>query len=649
MSKKATLKIDGPPRFDLPPYLPPVDFGIWTYEDAEFEAGSEVAAESTLSGGGEFEVGSVEVRLFSETFLGAASVLEVPGAGPWRAMLDLDGETVFEGTLSRSGVSHDDDAGELRRWSLRLENTATEDFLNRLEAERLDSAAMLEALYPEAGNPYAHEAVRPVVTHLAFEDGTQEEQVVSWYDVRLLWEQFVEARLPEVTIEAEPAYFELRMPFLNSAGEERFYVHSAPPVCVMQLREEYDHTADAGPDNHTVPAWTGADLFAPLRQTHGLRVEARYAPFPSEDLFVTLQSGRWRDVPQPLPEASGLALSGGWQFGTEAPQEPDLALQYENSLFEAPLSAGAHPMPSVATAAARRWEIGADGTLQAESLNRLGVRLVQTTGEEDHVRTYAEGYEETIRRGDAVVDAEDAAPVYLAATDQISVIRWREPEHPTGELLARRSEVWATMFYPSHALAAASLHVAEAEIATEALAAVGHALQVGRTEGGLRLLGRAWMLTRLRRSEDARSAEVEMVRPTADYESDALPPPVGAPDRLGATLRVYGRDGVTYEYDLEISWGITEGGAPPDRHEVSYRLKYHELGYTAWFAVPNDEVYRKDLETWPDGRWAAQRDLESSLDLPIEIIEWRVRTAYETGYVSDFATYVLLTYLEPVF
>lgn len=464
--------------------------------------------------------GSMQLEIVSASFIGATTIFDLPFE-PVRAVLQLDAANYFEGYVARTGVSCDDALNGVRRWAVRLEDTAIDDFLRSLAIVSLNEGLV---------EGYAQ--YRTVESWLYFSDGTAESHFLPFYSFRLLYEGVMEevnTQSINRTITAPwPIVFGPRVLYETSSGEA-LYLHNRDAY--MATFGQYDFSSSPSENNHALPEWTGLDLVKQMQAFARLRVVATYGPFPSTDIQVDYAPGRWPAGTYVLPALDGRVMDEGYELSVDPAKKEDFALQFQNSVREtAPPSFNAPPEGAVYAAA--QQHIDEEGRAANESVLKLGYRV--PVCDINGGFSYVDGsYSEQVDYGLPVIRAEQKGDLHLVGlTNQEFSMPWRmvfsrTPDAPAPDQTDMPGETWAYNLYLNHALVGKEMYVATGTFNAEGLDA--SAFQVGRRASGAELEGRNWMLRSLQINEDAEEIDVEMIRPAeSPYRIDSGPV-VGGP------------------------------------------------------------------------------------------------------------------------
>ena len=518
--------------------------GTYTYPNAKFDQ-RELGSKTSLSGEGQVEKGDFKVGLRSAQLMGASSPLGLPGGSlgaPFqpRAAVELGGEIVFEGRVSKADVASDPaDAQGKREWDVTIQDSALADVLGALAATEVFDEDIISAdgLYQE------------LTTHWTDEEGEKQgPQDLRWYDVALLWRTAVDVAGP-FAFEKQIDLFPLSVEYVNGDGnDDTHYRAQRPLICSLEAAD-FDAQGRAR-ISHTLPSWTGKELYRFLRAVTGYRLRADYDPFPSEVARLTEIEGEHRPPTPELPALGDYEKSERYDLSTSRPEKPDFALRLgEQTLGDSV------PPPDVATYAAFHRAITTDGKAANENVQKADMRAPRYKAQDKHSFTDGD-FEERYTAGELHIDTEHV--FWTAMTEgNPTKLRARDPQGSTKP--DTYNETWLSEHYWRHVLAAAPLHEVTGRFDVSELPDI----RVGEIDAGFRLEGEDWLAKSIERNEDLQTAKVVGVRPTAEFDPGRLGQPVlGPPERVVLIGRV--NEGADPEYFLEVSWEIPTGGVRPE-------------------------------------------------------------------------------------
>jgi hypothetical protein len=554
--RKATLRINKGPLGE----------GAWTYPDARFSE-AQLESSGNLTGDGTIEIGHVDVTLLSESVMGVASVLDLPGEAdgdPYRprCSLALGDETIFEGTVSKSAVSSSPAVGKEKErvWELRLEATALSDVMNYLEAQHIAAPSLL-SVYDQIGLWIEANTAWP--GHPDSTDSSNGSAQIRWYKLPDLWRTVI-GEAPEISYvpatPGNPARITL-FEHPRAQGEA-----TTPAVMSLQAAETDDSGNVTLP--HSLPDWTGKDLLETIQSITGLRLEAEYDPFPSAWIRVTEIEGTWTPAATTLPSLHGREGSSPYDLTTEEPSEADFALWYEGG--------GAGPETYVATDIKPfdgNDEPRNDGTREIP----LRPPEFPDPTEEQSEKYYTDSSELIYVGSGTTVNDSDA---FIAAQQEGDLIAYRAQDGSPPDVY---NEVWLNEHFQRHPLASAPLHKASGTFDRKGLL-----LRIGVLGDGFELEGEQWMVRSIQRKEEgSKSADIEGVRPTAEYDPDPPTPELFGEPRNPTLTAIEGR----YGAELKLVWDAPdETRLQPENYDFEI---YDDEGNLAYSGTKSQRVVKR--------------------------------------------------------
>jgi hypothetical protein len=532
--------------------------GTYTYPNAKFDK-RELGSKVSLNNDGRIEKGNFTVGLRSAGLMGASSPLGLPGgsfADPFqpRAAVELGGEIVFEGRVSKADVASDPaDAQGTREWTVTIQGSAFSDVLDALSATDVFADEILSAtgFYRELNTHWTDD-----------DDNKQGPEILRWYDLTRLWRIAVEAVGPFVfrkTIDLFP----LEVKYENGDGNnDTYYRAQHPLICSLQAAS-FDDEGRALID-HTLPNWTCQDLYEFLRRVTGYRLRADYDPFPSEVVRLMEIEGEHSPPASELPVLEDYKKKERYDLSTHRPENPDFALRLEGQTLD-----DSEAPPDVAIYAAFHPQITTDGEADNENVQELDMRAPSYEAQEK--LEFSDGdFSERYTAGEPHIDTEH---VFWTAITEVEGAK----DNPT-KLRARDAsgkpnvynEIWLNEHYWRHALTVAPLHKVTGRFDVSDLSR----LRVGEIDSGFRLEGKDWLVRSIARNEDVGTAQIVGVRPTAEYSPGRLAGSVlGAPVRVLLLGNFEDSDGDgELEYYLSASWDQPTGGIGP----VDYQWEIYD-------------------------------------------------------------------------
>lgn len=621
------------------------------YADAQLLARTAPTSVRQLGEDGlDIEAGTVEVGVLAATFLGASSKAELPADEEgYRARLTIeyfaeDGEGLvreIEGTIHPDDVSHgrpfpgpDGDA-QLRRWTMTLRDDATDRAWERLGAV---SAATEAALLEPGQGRY------DLTGRLLYmgEDVREQIDTLFTYDVVAVTGACVAAA---EDLEADPDAAEL-MPAPTFEvewmdGETlRTHVHH-PTLCVVDTTR---HGRGHAPD------WTGAEWVAALCAERGLRLEARYAAYPSRTVYVRLVPIQDGAVPESAPSFDG---ARDWDWRTEPAREPDLAATYAyiepptiDGEFVYPSDGGdvVRPVARTTIYAAGRWALGEDGEIGNESVIEVPFAHAHADVYEVGGELYPDGYNEGQMWGRPVITAGtgpylfslSASPAYGPA-----MLLRRQPVSPPPDApYAHVHELWApNLFRRLAGLTGLATARDLAELDERLAPDVATQLVVGQADGGFHLDGQAWVPEALTYDHRTQRAQLTGTRP-AEAAPEPAVPPFAAP-RVRARMSVDAiREGpkvvqvLVQQFTAYVVAYVPRSAAPADR------IEHEVLHEGAWIPIADHPARAPgyDVQNASGTRTEYAFALGQALpgQPPPPPMTFRARTHYDLGFTSGW-------------
>ena len=556
--------------------------GNYTYPNAKF-AKRELRSKVQLNDEGRIENGDFKIGLRSTRFMGATSPLGIDGgsfADPFqpRAAVELGGENVFEGRISKADVACDpaDPDGE-REWDVTIRGSAFADVLDALSDTHVGNNSVSNFDTRQSLN-----------THWEAND-TRNEDTIYWYDIVGMWRNAVEAVGP-FSFEQTIDLFPLEVEYTDSNGNPATYYRAQRPLMCSLQASEFDDNARRLQFG-VLPDWTCEKLYEFLHAVTGFRLLANYDPFPSAAVRLTEIEGQHEPPASSLPTLS--SYKDRYDLSTKRPQKKDFALWSEGETLE-----DASPPPDVAVYAAHDPQV-AGGEPDNESTRELDIR--PPTYERQEKETFSDGdFSERYTTGEPFVDTENIFWTALTETSTAynDATKLRARDSGGGGKPDVYSEIWLRQHYWRHALVAAPLHEVTGEFDVSDLAP----MTVGDIEGGFVLEGKDWLVKSIERNEDKETARVVGVRPTAEYDPSPLAGLVfGAPVNVMLLGR---RTSDDTEHFLSVSWeDPTRGALQPNDYdsevwdqEDNRRITNMAGGrlHSGWNAVSEDDYYDAD-------------------------------------------------------
>ena len=483
--KEATLHIDGSR----------LGAGVWMYPNAQFSK-AQLESSGNLTDDGTIEIGHLDVTLLSESVMGASSVLDLPGEvnkttfRP-RCSLELGGESIFEGTVSKSAVSSSPAIAEKRVWKLRLEATALSDVMDHLKGQHIAAPSLLDAynqpnIWIEARTAWPN--------HPDSTDSSNGSELIRWYKLPDLWRTII-GEASNIDLVVGRRYVKT----ITLFPHPRTSAATTPTIMSLQSAETDDNGNVFLP--HSLPDWTGKDLLEALQDITGLRLTAEYAPFPSDSVRLAEYKGTWTPVENSLPSLHGREGDSPYDLTTEEPSESDFALWYDGG--------GAGPQTYAASDVKPFDEDGNPSNNGTREIPLRPPKFPNPTEERSGLY-YDDDSTELIYIGtDTTVNDSDT---FIAAQQEDDLIAYRAQDDTPPEVY---NEIWLNEHFHRHALASAPLHKASGTFDRE-----GMTLKIGDLSGGFELEGTQWMVRSIQQKEEgSKSADVEGVRPTDEYDS----------------------------------------------------------------------------------------------------------------------------------
>lgn len=589
------------------------------------------------------EAATVAVGLLSPTLLGATSKADLP-PGEHRARLviehfaeDGDGHTaVIEGTVMGREVSHgrafpgESGDAQLRRWTVTLRDDANEQAWERLDdVDALTAGGDLLL----SGDGLLELDVRLVYTE--GEGGARNVvDTLYAYDLAALLEAVL-ARADNLEAESGAPLFarpEFPVAWVDGGGVVRAHVHR-PQLAV---------TSTTFHGRGHAPEWTGAELIEAVCAERGLRLEARYAPYPSRTVLLRLVPTSGGVVPDDAPRFDDLA--DDWDWSTEPTRETDLAVRYAPAEIpsedERPVLADDvdddtawtiwRPAPPTTTYAAGRWALGRpDGLEPGEPENEgvIEVPFAQLHGDivAEVVAAYDSGYEERQTFVRPVIQA-GTGPFLLSVapipgTGALATLVRREPVSPDPGLpYSGTHELWADALYRRLAGTlglTADRDVIEVEV--QASPDVAASLLVGDAAGGFRLDDHRWVPERL--EFDHARQRITLGGARASSAAPVLDAPPFASPRVTAEVVYF--DGTGYYLFIYVQ---TPPRCPADRYDIEVLVS------GAWHDIETLPSRSRSLD-WGHRRAVHLRPAGFPHPGPQTV---RARARYELGFVSDW-------------
>ena len=580
----------------------------FVYTDLDMGEGTVEAGRAYLDG--EVEADDVSLTIDAASFCGWTSLLEIPDVRVRAELRDTVQDTVIlDGTIHRTGIvttdAGDGDApGEgLRRWSVRLLDTALDDVLQALGAVALRATVgAVQAL--GAGVGWAD--VKTIVRRGAAPTPT----TLRWWSARELLAAAIAQAGATVTV---PDLFDGTVRYLDAQGDEqRVELPDRGFVAFVGPLEEGQTTNDPA---STIPDVSGRDWWTTLSGLLGLTLAARYEPWPSAGPVAVVTRDRWAE-----PDAAGLVAVGdwalaGWDVECSPAERPDLEIRFANDLDETSLGEG-EPLALASRFATARavYTAGVEATGEAATRDAVGLRQVRVTGVQE---SPGEGF--AIRYGTPYLDAEVDEP-YLAylqgASFGVALVCYDVDEPPV-DVPTCLSPVWANVLYAGHAMTGSDVLRTQVEVDLDdmdVLAATGAAARPELLATQYALEGAGWRTEQITTDADRRTAALTLARPALGYAAVAAPVQAGPP-----SLHAF----VSYWVVEDQAGGVADDGyeavavartgtglSRPDRIEV----EYSQDGGVSW--TPGSHV-----------------DLGSAAS----DVEFRARSVYASiGYVSDW-------------
>jgi hypothetical protein len=500
------------------------------FDDVAFRVADLVRDEAEDDG--ERRIAAVDVYITSEDVLGVT--LKPLPAGRHRALLTVAGDehaVVVDGVLSDTGARHGRayaaEGGDVRQWTLRVEDDAIERVWEELEAVLLaEVAGACEA----GGGTLRSE------TTVDGEDMEPFTAEVAWWD----WGELVRCACAHVGIAVEEAdealTYPARLIYPYGAGgavrtvDARAFLVDGDRVALTTAGGAY-------------PDWTGAEALEGLAEEFRLRLAARYAPYPQGERTLRVERGGW-DEPDTgtLPDLTPLLEDYEW--ATEPADHPDLAVVVGQ--LEDRISGSYWTPPEVARYAAAvyrtRTETDDDGTTERVVANRsvldLPVHHVGLDGAflEPETSGGSDGaYAGQVLLGRPVVwrGGVSVASLQAGSAGDVYAVGYREPDAPAPGLpYPRTHELWAAGLFPRFALVGGSVMSVSATVSRGAVEeANGGALDVAVSDParGFALEGVAWAVRALAENADTNGLDLELYRPGGGFTGIAEPPPFLAP------------------------------------------------------------------------------------------------------------------------
>lgn len=536
-------------RIDGPSGVVSYDASTLLHQDpsfaSEYEQGRVTQPNATLSiPEGIFGIDGADLR---------TSGLE----GTWRCEVrldDLDGPVLLDGTVARDAFEWD---ALPRNVVVKAVADAADAAKERLKAVRLNDlppaqyAALVyravDVLYP------IDYAKRGEVTIRAL----RKVHGLRWYNLLSVVQQvFAAAGLDG----APDSMFSLSVE-ANTGGStpQTFSRPVADNLHILSLAgmagdlsdEWLEGTVDAGSfskNSLTLPAWDGWTLVEGFCKLCGLTFDARYEPFPSEEIVVTLIPDTWaetEDLPavdalwdeklyterRDPPKYENLAV-----VSAEGPGAPDLLTwgdHMPNVTTDQPDIDLVFLPPALATRGVDRWAFDADG----KPLGQTEVKVpfvvaggalwgdanvtVTTIGDEMYPVTLVEN----AFWADGYLDGTDDERCYLASLRPGSgtshqVLLYRRIVNAAPGQLPNTNETWMREAFRNYRLSRVVRDVVEGTLNVDDVGA----FVAGTLDGGAEAFGQPWLAERVDRTLALRQIGVRLTRPAFSAYPDSDQP-----------------------------------------------------------------------------------------------------------------------------
>jgi hypothetical protein len=620
---------------------------VLTYGNAQI-AQEDLVSQNRFSSDGLIEKDSLEVSFLSPTFLGFQSLEALPEGSlgdplRHRCEIVMDGETILDGSVKKTGVSTDppDENGQ-RAWTVRVEADAMDRVLSYLASVRL----LDRPLTNHYDNEDTYRRLPTSVADVTAEStGEPTRDTFRWYSIEELWRETVREGgfTFERTIPLFPVTFRYAATDITTQTKT---INARVSLCSLD-----DADINDGGDIFIIdslPDISGKALYDLVTQLTGLRVRARYEPFPSEEVKLYEIEGAWdSERSLTLPDLTERQQNDTrYDLSTEEPEKPGFAVAYAN----VPGASTNTNVPRVAAYASQSPLLDqegkpvGDGVLKVDASLALwrgyGLDEVAIGDQPPRMYQHSDGYEEELYEAIPYIKKDgtyiaSVSPVKNEADDGSSrrqILAMRYPES-TGGLdppPEPRGGSWAAVQHPRHTIRAARLH----QITLDVGLPEGSELAVGEPRGGFEVAGERYLTRDLQVNADKGSARVEGVRPTKTYDAEiALPESLyGELDQVDFDWRQNSDD--TYDVIIYVR------SVPPDKilpFTYAYEMYENRNGDLILSGSGVTPEYAETYSSYPNAFYivAAENTNDSSVE-DINLAQVRGRYGFGDGVYTDW-------------
>lgn len=512
-------------------------------DDADIELAEGSSAESN-------EMGDISLT-FGPTFLGFSRFIDLP-AGPFRAELrftyedaTIGEQVLINGRIERSAVEH---FPEDQTWAVTIRDDSLENFLMKLEAVNLQNVTGVTSI--------------TVPTQEVDSDGGWTENNVNWHDAQSMWNQLM-LTITETVVLYQNAPFWLTLDVVYDDGGGDQTISRQMPFYIYEGNQPLQ-----------VPNITGGQFFDLLHQMLGWRIRAQYLGFPAEIIEVEILTDYFLEPVIPAPSIDGLHTRSGYSFGFEEAQQPDFAINYENSVGDEQLNAGSTPPIQLMLYAGERQELSPQGEPQNESVRNVDASIPDNasdslTGALTPDPTNHPTYTEILSIGRPVV--ESSKRIYVGSfyddggTNRLVISR--NPSQPGTGQLAQVAEYWAVNLLEQFELTRSTLYNSFGGFRLHDIMN-GTPFGVGDPLRGLRLDNFHWMIREMNLAVESTETEMQLVRLESTPSVIITLPLICPPGPITVIQTLFNTPDPTFQ----LEWDAPELGCGqqlPAEYEVS--------------------------------------------------------------------------------